>query len=178
MPTAEITCKMQSFQFYMISLHALRRWLYDLLADYVLREVNLTGTRKEGHIASFFHLAQRFPFLIPLYRSNHLQFIFPHVTKTLHVNKLPEEASHPWKAATCAWHLVNTKPQFYKQAALERLVHETEVPRTLSNRTCLTTSLSFSSQLHTAFLLPHVLKEQPSSLSLKEVKFFYNQGLY
>lgn len=77
----------------------------------------------------------------------------------------PGDASHLNKVEICLAHSKHRKPQFYKQAALERLVCGTELPSIVSNSTCLTTSLFLSNQLHAAFLLPHCLqiKEQPPS---------------
>lgn len=154
----------------------------DLFADYGKPVIQLAGRQTTW----LFHHPQRITFLILLNLSDHLSHFFSCYWDSAckHV-VFPGDASHPSEAEICLAHSKHRKPQFNKQAALERLVCGTEVPSTLSNSTCLTTSLFLSNQLHAAFLLPHRLqiKEHPPLLKTnkqktKTAKPFYNQGFH
>lgn len=113
---------------------------------------------KRGHRQPFFTLCRGSSYtFIPTQPPS---IVFPYVTETLHLNKhrFQRKPHIPVRLKSMLGTLQARNPQFYKQAALERLVCRTEVPSTMPNSTFLTTSLSFSSQLHAAFLTSHTVK--------------------
>lgn len=104
-----------------VSLGALKRCVYNLLEGQVPSETGHRSSRKKEH---------RQP--LSMYPEVHL----PHTSVPVQPPSadfpcysdfaceqtlLPEEASQPFKAEIYAWHIANTNPQFYNQAALERL---------------------------------------------------------